>query len=218
MKKQVLSILALATLTAASVSCKDASKTEHANNTEVAAAVASTTSNIYTANVAASSLKWKGFKPTGSHSGTINLKSGTLAFNGTSIASGSFVVDMNSIVVTDIPAEEEANGQLLGHLKSKDFFNVAAHNTATFNITGSSAEGGKTILSGNLTIKGIKQNISFPVNVSSSNNTMTLTSDAFTIDRTKWDIKYKSKTVFGDLGDKFINDDIELQFTVKASK
>ena len=160
MKKQVLSILALATLTAASVSCKDASKTEHANNTEVAAAVASTTSNIYTANVAASSLKWKGFKPTGSHSGTINLKSGTLAFNGTSIASGSFVVDMNSIVVTDIPAEKEANGQLLGHLKSEDFFNVAAHNTATFNITGSSAEGGKTILSGNLTIKGIKQNIS----------------------------------------------------------
>ena len=217
MKKQALTIIALAALTATSISCKDSSKKDAIAQSDVATAVAQPSSQKYTADVAASSITWKGFKPTGSHSGTLNIKSGALNYNNNSITSGAFVIDMTSIVVTDIPATEEANGQLLGHLKSPDFFNVAAHNTATFNITGTSTNAGKTILAGNLTIKGIKQNISFPVNVSKNGNSITLASESFKIDRTKWDIKYKSKTIFGDLGDKFINDDIELKFIVKAT-
>ena len=46
--------------------------------------------------------------------------------------------------------------------------------------------------------------------------TVILTSEAFTIDRSKWNVKYGSKSFFDNLGDKFINDDIELQLTVKV--
>ena len=47
---------------------------------------------------------------------------------------------------------------------------------------------------------------------------MTLTSETFTIDRSKWNVKYGSKSFFDNLGDKFINDDIELKIMVKAVK
>ncbi|MEJ6792164.1 MAG: YceI family protein, partial [Lacinutrix sp.] len=47
---------------------------------------------------------------------------------------------------------------------------------------------------------------------------MTLTSDSFTIERTKWSINYGSKSIFDNLGDKFINDDMELKIIVTAKK
>ena len=47
---------------------------------------------------------------------------------------------------------------------------------------------------------------------------LTLSSEVFTIDRSKWNVKYGSKSFFDDLKDKFINDDIELKITVKANK
>ncbi|GAL70959.1 YceI family protein [Jejuia pallidilutea] len=158
------------------------------------------------------------FKPTGTHNGDIKLESGVINVNGDAIESGSFLVDMGSIQVLDIPAEDEGNGKLLGHLKSPDFFDVENHANAAFEVTGISEVEGKTMLSGNLAIKGIKQNVTFPVNVTMDGDTMMLTSEAFTIDRTKWDIKYKSKSIFGDLGDKFINDEIELKVNVTAKK
>ena len=74
------------------------------------------------------------------------------------------------------------------------------------------------MLSGNLTLKEAKNNVTFPVKVSNTNDGLVLTSETFTIDRSKWNVKYGSKSFFDDLGDKFINDDIELKITVKATK
>lgn len=217
MKKHIATIFTLAALTVATVSCKD--KAKEANTTEAKeAVVAQVTSQKYIADAAASSVNWKGNKPTGSHNGTINIANGVISASGDKIEGGSFLIDMNSIVVSDIPVEDEGNGKLLGHLKSPDFFNVEAHGNAAFEITGSTIIEGKTMLSGNLSIKGIKQNITFPVVTHRVGNGLTIESETFSINRTKWDIKYKSKSVFGDLGDKFINDDIELKFVVKANK
>jgi hypothetical protein len=47
---------------------------------------------------------------------------------------------------------------------------------------------------------------------------MTLRSETFTIDRSKWNIKYKSKSFFDDLGDSFIDDEIELTVNLVANK
>ena len=74
------------------------------------------------------------------------------------------------------------------------------------------------MLSGNLTLKDVKNNVTFPVSVSNNGNTITLTSETFSIDRTKWNVQYGSKSIFDNLGDKFINDDIELKIMVKANK
>jgi polyisoprenoid-binding protein YceI len=125
---------------------------------------------------------------------------------------------MNSIVDLDIPVDKEGYAKLVGHLKSPDFFDVEKYPSAAFEITGLEEVEGKMMLSGNLTLKDAKNNVTFPVSVSNDGNTMTLTSETFSIDRTKWNVQYGSKSIFDNLGDKFINDDIELKILVKANK
>lgn len=199
------------------VSCKK--KADEAQTT--AAEDASTASNAavkFMANPVESVIEWKGFKPTGTHNGTIKIESGVFAVKNGAIESGTFLIDMNSIVNLDIPADKEGNGKLVGHLKSADFFDVEKYPSAAFEVTGFEEKEGKTMLSGNLTMKEKKNNISFPVTVSTEGDSFTLTSETFTIDRTKWDVQYGSKSIFKDLKDNFINDDIELKVVLKAKK
>ena len=90
--------------------------------------------------------------------------------------------------------------------------------TAAFEITGISEQDGKKIMAGNLTIKDVKKNIQFPVTYEVAGSTMTLKSETFTINRTDWNVNYGSKSVFDNLGDKFINDDIELTLDIVAKQ
>ncbi|MBT8320298.1 MAG: YceI family protein, partial [Eudoraea sp.] len=76
-----------------------------------------------------STVTWKGYKVTGSHYGNINLNSGSLSFDGDKLVGGEFVVDMSSLISTDL--EGEYKGKLEGHLKSDDFFGVEKHPTST---------------------------------------------------------------------------------------
>lgn len=210
-------ILFICAFTMALVGCKDKAKEAETSAAE-AAAKAEAAAVKYVADTNASTIEWKGFKPTGSHNGIIKLESGVVKVNDGSIESGSFLVNMGSINVLDIPAEDEGNGKLLGHLKSPDFFDVENHPSAAFEITGITEVDGKTMLSGNLTLKEVKNNITFPVTVSQNGDAMTLTSETFTIDRSKWNVKYGSKSFFDNLGDKFINDDMELKVNLTAKK
>ncbi|MBU2951590.1 YceI family protein [Tamlana agarivorans] len=219
MKKSLLTLVLCIATSAVFTSCKD--KTNEAETTPAEApAVVEEAAITTTYNVVAeeSSITWKGTKPTGEHFGTIAIQGGTLNSKIIKVDSGSIVIDMNSIVVTDIPAEDEGNAKLLGHLKNEDFFDVENHPTATFEVTELLESEARNILSGNLTIKGITHNITIPVAVDYTENSVTISSETFNIDRTKWDIKYKSKSFFGDLGDKFISDDIEFKIKVKAVK
>ena len=68
----------------------------------------------------------------------------------------------------------------------------------------------------NIMFSEISQNISFPVQVTSQNNMVQVKSETFTIDRTKWGINYGSKSIFDNLGDKFIDDDMEITIDVTA--
>src|SRR6056300_966691 len=93
----------------------------------IAALVAFVTFSFTTVDVekkevktAESKVVWKGYKVTGSHEGTIDLKSGSLSFNEDKLVGGEFVMDMTSLVCTDL--EGDSKGKLEGHLKSDDFF------------------------------------------------------------------------------------------------
>lgn len=205
------------------VGCKD--KAEKANTSDAeAAAMSESTSEKYTVNVSESTIEWKGFKPTGTHNGTINLENGVLKTDDGKLQSGTFLIDMTSINVTDLEAsdgKEDLEAHLKGTVEGKEnhFFDVSKFPSAAFEITGTeSLAAGKTRLSGNLDIKGQKHNISFPVNITNDGDQMIIESEAFTIDRTKWNVNYGSKSIFEDLGDKFINDDIELKISIKAKK
>jgi len=163
-------------------------------------------------------VKWKGFKPTGEHFGTIAISKGFLDVNQDKLVGGSIVIDMNSIVVTDMPKDDEYNTKLVGHLKSPDFFDIEKYPTAKFEITKVIELDGKLNAIGNLTIKATTKSITIPVNFSNENGVSTLKAAVFTIDRSDFDVRYGSKKFFDNLKDKFINDEFELSFDVKTIK
>lgn len=217
MRKRFLKSMTILAMALVFVACKDKAKEAETTAAEDAAE-AQMASVKYKADQSASNIEWKGFKPTGTHNGTIAIESGVFTVNNGNIESGTFLIDMKSIEVADIPKEDEDNAKLAGHLMSPDFFNVEEHPTAAFEITGFETMDGKTMLSGNLTIKDKKNNITIPVSVSEDGDSFTISSETFTIDRSKWDVRYGSKSFFDDLGDRFINDDIELKIMVKGNK
>jgi hypothetical protein len=212
MKKQILSILVLSILF---ISCKEKAKEEkNVTEAEAKTEVQGIVDANYTANTETSVLNWKGFKPTGTHNGTVAIENGTLEVKEGKLIGGNFVFDMNTITVLDIPADDESNGKLKGHLESGDFFDVANNPTATFDIT--SVEG--NLVKGNLTVKGITKALEFPATLTTTDAGVQLTGTTFQIDRTEFDIQYKSQKFFDNLKDKFINDEIEISFEVNASK
>jgi polyisoprenoid-binding protein YceI len=94
-------------------------------------------STTYKIDNAATTVKWIGKKVMGEHSGNVSTKEGFLTVAGDVITAGEVNVDMNTITVSDIPATDEYNGKLVGHLKSPDFFNVAKYPAAKLVIKGS---------------------------------------------------------------------------------
>lgn len=161
-----------------------------------------------TINTAKSQVTWIGEKVTGQHEGTVNLSSGMLILDKQKIVGGTFTIDMPTITVTDITADQ-GKGKLEGHLKSDDFFNTANFKEAKL-VFKSVAPKGKQIyaVTADLTIKGITHPVTFELKANSS-----VATTQFKINRTKYDIKYKSGSFFENLGDKAIYDD----FTVNVN-
>ncbi|MGM0934551.1 MAG: YceI family protein [Bacteroidota bacterium] len=167
-------------------------------------------------------IHWKGRKPTATHTGAIKLAEGSFKANDTTIESGSFVIDMKSIEVTDLKGKDRSDleAHLKGTVEGKegDFFNTEEYPEATFEITDITDKNGQTMLSGNLTIKEDTKNITFPVNINHSGEQVKISSDEFSIDRTHWKINFGSRSVFDGLGDNFVYDDIKLRIKLIAEK
>ena len=166
-----------------------------------------------------SSLGWLAKKVTGQHHGTIQFQSGQVLVKGSQIVGGTFVVDMASMKDEDLTSAE-SNAKLVGHLKSDDFFAVEKHPTSTFVITSvkplkGDASGNNATVTGNLTIKGITNPLSFAAKVGVKNGVAAASGTA-TVDRTKYDIRYRSKSFFESIGDKAIDDTFTLTFNVIA--
>jgi polyisoprenoid-binding protein YceI len=161
-------------------------------------------------NTSESQLEWKASKVTGTHNGTVPISGGTINLKDGEIVSGSFTIDMTAIEVIDI-TDEKTKGDFLDHMASDDFFSTEENPTATLTIT--SIENGQ--MTANLTIKGITKSITFPYEASINDEVLTANA-SFTIDRTEWEIRYGSGKFFEDLGDKMINDAIELSVSITA--
>lgn len=148
-----------------------------------------------------SSIEWLGKKLGKQHTGTVQLMSGYLEFKDDRIVSGNLVVDMKTITNTDLK-DEKTNQKLVGHLKSDDFFGVEKYPTANFVITeGSEFNDGTSTLTGDITIKGKKERISFEVVRKGSEFTARIG-----IDRSKFDVRYGSDSFIDNLGDSAIDD------------
>ena len=151
-----------------------------------------------------SKVVWKGYKVTGSHEGTINIKSGSLSFNDGKLTGGECSIDMTTLVSTDLTGEYK--GKLEGHLKSDDFFGVEKFPTATLIFTDVKVKGKNSYnITGDLTIKGKTNPVTFEISIYGSKATTSLK-----IDRTKYGVKYGSTSFFDGLKDKAIYDEFDL--------
>lgn len=167
----------------------------------------------YTVDAAKSTITWVGKKVSGSHNGTIALKSGTLNVDGKKVTGGTFVMDMTAI------KDADGSEKLEGHLKADDFFGSAKYPTSTFVITKVAGAGAKVVVSGNLTIKGITKPLSFPATVAvNADGTVSALAGKILVDRTKYDIRYGSKSFFDSIGDKAIDDNFEIGVNLVAKK
>ena len=212
MKKLVVSLVVIASvLTACKNEKKEVVETKEAKEVEVNVA------ELNNVDLSTSMITWKGYKPTGSHNGTVAMQDADLLIEDGSLKAGEFTIDMNTIKVEDIPADNEGNAKLRGHLTSADFFDVATYPTSKFVITNvEKKEGNKVHVTGNLTIKDVTKSVTIPAMMSTANGVTTLESETFMINRAEFNVKYGSKSFFDDLKDKFINDDMEMSFVVKT--
>ena len=156
-------------------------------------------------DVEKSSIKWIGTKITGSnHFGLISPKPSELTLKDGKVVSGKVVIDMTTITVTDITDSERA-AKFLRHMMNEDFFEVNKFPTATLDIK--EAKDGKMM--GDLTIKGVTKPFSFPVTIQDGKYV-----GKAVFDRTKYGVIYRSGNFFQDLGDRIINDDVEIEFQI----
>ncbi|SKB98552.1 YceI family protein [Dyadobacter psychrophilus] len=164
-----------------------------------------------------STITWGAKKVTGTHAGSVPVESGSLIVDGDKLKGGTFVADVKSLVVTDV-TDKEMNGKLTGHLKSDDFFSVEKHPQAKLVISSVTPKGGDAYdVVGKLTIKGITQEVKFPATVKSDAKKVTAVAKV-TVDRTKYDIKFRSANFFENLGDKAIDNDFTLDVNLVANK
>lgn len=162
-------------------------------------------------NTSASSIGWLAKKVIGQHNGKVNIQEGSVMTKNGVLAGGDFIIDMKSITCDDL-TDENYNKKLIGHLNSTDFFNVYEFPTASLKITKVLKLTNKINsynLTGDLTIKGITNSITFPATFKAVGKVFEGVAK-ITIDRTLWDIKYGSTNFFEGLGDKAIKNEVEL--------
>jgi len=181
--------------------------------------------DTYKVDAESSNIQWIGRKITGAHDGNINILNGEVKeYLGTDNATeikGEFVVDMTSITNNDIESLEYKK-YLVDHLNSSDFFDVEMFKTSKLKILSNNPISDQnsaynTIITAELTIKGITHEITFPAKITFLKDIATA-QGTIDIDRTLFDIRYKSQSYFPDIGDKIIYDNFTLNFVIKAKK
>jgi polyisoprenoid-binding protein YceI len=188
-----------------------------------AKAVATAEGVTFTA-LESSVIEWIGTKPTGQHDGTISIQEGHVKVKDSQITGGEMIIDMSSIVVLDI-TDEAMNARLRGHLLSADFFEVETYPVAKFTFTSVEEYVGEQtgdfefthMVSGNLEMKEIVRNVTFPAMVFIGEDRMKASTDFFVINRADWNVKFGSRRFFDNLMDNFIHDDISLKITFEAA-
>ncbi len=167
----------------------------------------------FTVDTEKSSIQWLAKKIGGQHDGTVKLREGSLTFAGNTLKGGSFTMDMTSIALS------EPSQRLLDHLRSDDFFSVAKNSASTFVVTKVAAAGKDQVnITGNLTIKGITNAVTFPATIKKQGSIVAAVAKGIRIDRTKFDIKFRSASFFSSIGNQAIEDEFELSINLVAKK
>jgi hypothetical protein len=162
-----------------------------------------------------SEIAWTGRKVTGAHNGTIDIAAGSLNFVGDHLVGGQFIADTTSIRILDV-TDPATNAQFAGHLASDDFFSSASYPTAVLEIVSATKKTGITYaVTADLTIKNITHPVNFEVTVLHNEQTIKV-AGKIVIDRTLYDMKFRSGNFFQNLGDTLIYNDFDLNINITA--
>jgi len=175
-----------------------------APSTSSGGATASAGAKTYAFGPNGSTVDFVGSKVTGSHKGGFRKFAGELQ------VAGGKVADTGNKVVIDTTSLWADNERLTGHLKSPDFFNVAQHPTAIFETTSVAQNATNFTVTGNLTLHGIKKQISFPADIKVSDDTADVKAQFF-INRFDFEMKYAGKA------DDLIRKEVVLTLNIKAT-
>jgi len=176
----------------------------------------------YEVDIEKSTVGWHAKKATGQHYGTVKIAKGEIFRNKGLLNGGEFELDMTSVADTDI-TDPVYRAKLDGHLKSETFFDVTKFPKATFKIkiwapiTNQKPDAPNYYVKGDLTIKGITKEISFPALLNLGDSLITADAE-LKIDRTDFGIKYQSIKFDAGIGDKMINDEFELKVHLVANR
>lgn len=175
----------------------------------------------YALDPAKSTFEWAGKKPLiegYTNSGTIGITTGSLQVT-PATKTGTLTLDMNTLRVGLTAKKPGSESKLEEHLKGERFFNVSSFPTATFVITKAvPVSDHDYAITGNLTMKGITNEISFPATIYNTDGNTLRAMAQTEIDRTKWGITAGSGNFFQDLGDNLIDDMVALSFSITAVK
>ncbi|GAA5483059.1 YceI family protein [Haloferula sargassicola] len=201
MKHLVTTLTPAALAAFALVSCENpADKTTDATVKDAAPAAATNGTRYVIAD--GSTITFVGSKVTGSHDGGFKDFDGffTVGPDG-DVTGGTITIDMNS-TWTD-------TDKLTEHLKSGDFFLVGTHPESKFTITGVEKTGTGYEVSGNLLMRGVEKNVTFPATGSKDGDAIKVQAE-FDINRKDWGIVYAGKA------DDLIRDEVVIRFDLTA--
>ncbi|MCH7229032.1 YceI family protein [Haloferula sp. A504] len=189
---------------AALVSCENpADQTADATTTEAVETTGAAAEGTAYVITDSSTITFVGSKVTGSHDGGFKEFDGTFTVNDAGeVTGGEFVIDMNS---TWSDADK-----LTEHLKAEDFFHVAEHPQSKFTVTGVEKTDDGYSISGNLMLRGVEKNITFPATASKDGDTVKVTAE-FDINRKDWGIIYAGKA------DDLIRNEVVIKFDLTAT-
>jgi polyisoprenoid-binding protein YceI len=159
---------------------------------------------------------WKGSSLIGSnsHTGYIYISQGELLIENGQLMGGTVEIDMNTIE----DETHESNNKLVDHLKDPDFFDVKRFPFSTIAITKVVPINGNTKkVTGNLTIKGITHPVTFPAKMIVKDG-IVKANGKLAIDRTLWNVHYKSGKFYDLLANQTLSDSIEFHMNIVARK
>ncbi len=217
---KALNVMTIAALATSLVACNNAAESE-ATTTDAQEVVEVAEATAIPVSASSGQIEWRGWKTNvdWGHVGTIQVKDGSFDVKDGALVGGNFTIDMNSIHATDIEEGTEDYNNLVGHLKSDDFFGVAEYPEATFEITDvmDNAEGETShTIKGNLTMRGETKNVEFGADVQVGDGMVAFKAPEFTINRTNWNVMFRSSGIEGVTKDQLIDDYMELKIDLTA--
>ncbi|PCE62940.1 YceI family protein [Sediminicola luteus] len=155
---------------------------------------------------------------TGSNFAELNKQRGTLKFSGGGIdmkegliQSGRFSIDMRTLADT----EGASKNALITFLKSPLFFDVGMYPEATLEISRVYYNTDDTLdVEGFLTLKGVRNFITFKASLASEARAMVLRSQ-LKLDRNRWKVDYANENLMGPHKHDVISNIIELDVNIR---